>query len=445
MQNTNRFLFILLAFTLLLSSCSVDHSGLLESIPGEKYAINCVLDRTSGSSSTRLNETSNYCFNGSPSDDAAWNICSDMATVLQLQARLTRTDATVVVAEAAQRSLPDEACSISLGTPEGVGSRSDSLSATGAVMINDDSGRVIGDSTLANMQATISSANLRVSAKFAKWRHANTSGTGKVLFDSTACSGATRCPLILRYFELELNDFTIVRPTRLAKDVKVRNAKLYTLSNYETLVDAAGRFAFKNVKAVVSGVVNGERVAFISEIPTVVTGRFDQHLGDRVAPQRLVLNINQTANKLAIRGSVSMKVNKYQTRLRNLSTNKCLQGTLNDKVVSRATIIACRGNLPKDWIFKRKGNGNAYQIKQTLSSACLNLKTSVDNREGGQVHIVGCSGHRDQLWSVASNGQIRHIASGKCLNVHRGRENRPGGLVSVYTCANTNDQRWAFQ
>jgi len=304
---------------------------------------------------------------------------------------------------------------------------------------------MLGDSNLSNLQATISAANLRVSAKFLKWRHASTSGSGRVFFDASKCSRSGPCPLILRHFDIKLDDFTIVRPTGFAKDVKVRNAKLYTISNYETMVDVNGNFSFRNVKAVVSGEANGEKSTFISEQPTTVTGRFNRYRGSfRVAPESLTLHINEASPNFAIRGNVKMNVTKFHASLRNRATNRCLRGTLEGRRLVRASIEGCRvKGLPKTWAFEKKGN--EYQIKQAFSNTCLNLKTSIDNREGGSVYLVGCSNHQDQRWSINKNGSIRHKASGKCLNVHRGRQNKHGGLVTVYSCANTPDQRWTLQ
>jgi hypothetical protein len=325
-----------------------------------------------------------------------------------------------------------------------VGQRIDGLSTSGVAMNLDESGRALGDSTFANTQASFDGAQMRVSAKFAAWRHADVSGKGRAFLDVDACPNLAGCSVVLRYFDLSLRDFTIVRPTRLAKDVKVSDAKLYTLSNVETTTDASGAFVFRNVKAVVSAVVNGERVAFISEKPTVVRGRLDRFRGGRgVAPQRILLSIDESTPQFAVRGTVVMEVSQNEAVLQNRATGRCLAGTTNDAVVSRATVESCGlSDRSKAWRFVKRGN--AVQIRQAYSRACLNLKTGVDNREGGAVHLVGCSTHRDQLWSIASDGHIRHLPSGKCLNVHAGRENRDGGLVSVYSCANTSDQRWAF-
>ena len=435
----------------LLSSCSVDHTGLLPVEPGVTYRLQCTFDRTYSvdgvENSFRFESNARYCFNGEASADAAYSTCVGQAEGLEFEQQQANPDWSglrVRVAESAARRLAGEECSIRPGTPEGVGRRIDGLSASGVVLRRDDTGHRLDDSNLANLQAKVSRAQLRVSAKFAQWRHASTGGRGRAFLDASSCPRLEGCPLVLRHFELVLNDFTIVRPTRFAKDVKVRNAKLYTISNFETTTDASGAFVFRNVKAVVSAEVNGERMAFVSETPTVVRGRMDQFRGGRgVAPQRIWLSIDESTPKFAVRGTVLMEVVQHEAALRNGATGKCLAGTLNDAVVSAATIESCgSGARAKAWRFERRGD--AFQIRQAYANACLNLKTSVDNREGGAVHLVGCSGHRDQLWRMGADGHIRHVPSGKCLNVHAGRENRDGGAVSVHSCANTRDQVWAF-
>lgn len=449
--------FVLVSSILLLSGCflkglkGVDHTGLLPTIPGQKYRIGCVFDSTNASSgaSTRFTSAASYCFNGPPTPSAvqaAWEICSEWASVHEFEMNSTGSTSNVSVAEASERLLTGEECRLLDDTPPGIGAREDPLSTSlSAVLLKDDTGSMLGDSTLSNLQATVSQANFRVSANFLRWRHANTSGVGRVFFDVKKCTRSGPCTLILRHFDISLDDFTIVRPTRLAKDVKIRNAKLYTLKNYETTIDANGNFSFKNVKAVVSGIANGKKSVFISEKPTTITGSFISYRGSfRVAPKSLVLNINEASPSFAIKGAVKMTVNKFHARLRNEATNRCLRGTLDDRNVTRASIEGCRVNgWPKDWAFEKRRNG--YQIKQAFSSSCLNLKTNKDNREGGPVYLVDCSNHQDQRWSVDNDGHIRHLASGKCLNVHKGRENKYGGLVTVYSCANTPDQRWALR
>jgi len=442
----------LLPLFIIISSCGifkeVDHTGIAPTIPGEKHRIDCVFDSNDPNlgTSTRFESEASYCFNGPPAPNATWEICSDWAIAHQFE--MGTADVTVTVAQAGQRRLVNEECDlVEFGAPPpGLGVRTDTLlTPSGATLLQDSSGGMLGDSSLSNLQATISTAKLRVSAKFLKWRHASTSGQGRVFFDANKCTRSGSCPLTLRYFEIKLDDFTIVRPTVFAKDVKVRNARLYSISNYQALMDTRGNFSFHNVKVIVSGEVNGEKIAFLSEQPTTVTGHFAGYKGSfNVAPDKLVLNINEGNENFAIIGSVSMIVNKFHASLKNRSTNRCLRGTSDDSRVTRASIEGCRVNgLPKTWAFEKKDNG--YQIKQAYSSACLNLKTSQHNKEGGPVYLVGCSNHQDQRWSIGANGSIRHLASGKCLNVHRGRENKHGGLVTVYSCANTPDQRWAFQ
>lgn len=450
-----------ISFSILLltmfGGCSVNTTGLAPVIEGERYAISCNYDRSFTLTvppsepeqvTSSFSESVGYCFNGAAPASAALEICSaripDHERTMSSSTAISNFVLTVTSAE--QRLLADgPACLIADDTPPGVGVATSALSSSGAVLISDDSGRMLGNSNLSNLQAEVSSAQIRVSAKFAKWRHADTSGTGQVMFDAKTCAASAPCPLVLRHFEIDLNDFTIVRPTRLAKDVQVKGAKLYTIGNYEAMVDAEGRFAFSDVKAMVSGVVDGEKSAIISRIPTVITGRLDQYRGRAgVSPQRIVLNIDKTSPELAVRGSVTMRVNKYQARLRNEATARCLEGTLDDRRVTRASIETCASNgRPQDWLFERKEGG--YQIKQPFANACLNLKTSTDNREGAPVFLAGCSGHPDQLWAVGSDRRIKHLPTGKCLNVHKGLENRDGGLVTAYACANTPDQRWLTQ
>ena len=444
-----RFVLVILSLLLLAMGCSIDHTGLVPTSGGDKYRIDCVFDRSTGPNGpgdSRFDVEFSYCYNGSPTLDSDWEICEAERSSREFEMRQNNPewDVSLALAEAGERRLPDEDCAVLAGTPEGVGRRINGISVAGYSMIADESGQLIGDSSLANTRATITGSQLTVSAKFAKWRHADTSGKGQAFLEYSPCYRGKKCPLILRHFEVELADFDIVRPTVLARDIPVRNAKLYTISNYESTVDSRGNFSFTNVRAVVSGVIDGKKETFIFERPSEITGQLKAYR-DGAAPQLVLLKINERTPSLAIRGSVELLINKFEAGLKNHSTAKCLRGTLNEKQISRASIESCRDSQrQKSWIFKQHGNGNAYQIKQPYANACLNLKSSGDNREGGPVYLVGCSTHIDQRWSLEDDGSIRHVPSGKCLNVHKSRENREGGLVTVYSCANTPDQRWRF-
>ncbi|PHR61909.1 MAG: hypothetical protein COA43_01690 [Robiginitomaculum sp.] len=139
--------------------------------------------------------------------------------------------------------------------------------------------------------------------------------------------------------------------------------------------------------------------------------------------------------------------------LKNVASDRCVtmpRGAMSSTSVP-AQVNTChfRSSIGSTHREKWQLVGTApstYFIRSSQGNQCLNLK-AIDNREGGPVKIVNCSGHNDQKWKRTEmpNGQfqLRHTISGKCLNVH-GREHKNYGQISVYTCAVTPDQRWTF-
>lgn len=140
--------------------------------------------------------------------------------------------------------------------------------------------------------------------------------------------------------------------------------------------------------------------------------------------------------------------------LKNLASDRCLtmprRGMTGASVSAQVNTCHFASSVGSPHQEKWQLVGTApstYFIRSSQGNYCLNLKTSVDNRQGGPVKIVNCSGHNDQKWTRREKGngqfELRHVPSGKCLNVH-GREHKTYGQISVYTCAETPDQRWAF-
>jgi|GEM_PF-5867714 len=140
-------------------------------------------------------------------------------------------------------------------------------------------------------------------------------------------------------------------------------------------------------------------------------------------------------------------------QLANVSTGRCVNFpvTISAREMP-ATISTCQATPGESQTVQLvKIASGRWSIRSANGRACLNLKTSVENREGGRVKWAGCSSHPDQQWDLTAfqtaNGmqnRVRNVNSGKCLNVHRGRDNRDGGNVTVYSCANTPDQRWSW-
>ncbi len=149
---------------------------------------------------------------------------------------------------------------------------------------------------------------------------------------------------------------------------------------------------------------------------------------------------------------VSARAQEQKGFIKNVTTNMCLTiPESTEEIVVNAEVRTCsrsrRISNADRQIFDVVVIGDNLSVRTLDGSKCLNLKASIDNREGGVVKFTGCSSHPDQLWTLVgadagSSTQLRNVSSGKCLNVHAGLENREGGRVTVYSCANTDDQRW---
>lgn len=171
--------------------------------------------------------------------------------------------------------------------------------------------------------------------------------------------------------------------------------------------------------------------------------------GPRLRPSSANICIASTVRP----GSQATRAPEMQF-LRNKASSLCLGlpeqsgGPEVAAVVKNCSFANTVGNnAPGKWIFTPVGY-NVFTIRSSTADKCLNLKSSVDNREGGPVKLVGCSRHDDQKWELLSSYgqgdklQFKNVSSGKCLNVH-GREHRDNGRISVYTCADTPDQIWS--
>ena len=168
---------------------------------------------------------------------------------------------------------------------------------------------------------------------------------------------------------------------------------------------------------------------------------------------RFFKTVNTLATILTLSVLGIQTANAQSAQLKNVSTNRCVNAPRTTP--SReydVTISTCRATAGESQTVQFvKLAKDRWSIRSANGGACLNLKTSVENREGGRVKWAGCSSHRDQQWnltaaqtSVGMQNKIQHTGSGKCLNVHRGRDNRNGGNVTVYSCADTPDQRWTW-
>ncbi len=448
-----RILFICF-LSFLCTSCSVDHTGLLPVISGDRHRVFCNFDYQvrNESESGEIETVSvsdreldiSVCSNGVPNRPLINDACRALQDRLRFMLSEDNDQVITVGLSGTPRTEPWRPdCSLPYEVTEGFGEVIYELSAPNAdeyVLLNDETGQILGQTGLASIQADVTKSKIKVSAKFAAWRHANTTATGTVSIDTAGCRERSGCTLVLRRIELDIKDFTIVRPTGFAKDVHIRDAKLYSLKNYSTQMDETGLFQFSGVKVIVRGLLNGKQIQYLSEMETTVHGQFKDFIGDGLAgPKRIDLTIQERSDKFGILGTVELSVNRFKAKLRNIGANKCLRSAKNPNLVSPAILEPCSSDSKsQNWVFEKKGD--YYQIKQLSTNTCLNLKTSTQDKEGGEVKIVGCSEHTDQLWGGLESGRVIHVAAGKCLDVFNRDTSKKS--LTVYSCKDIPDQNW---
>lgn len=454
MEKPNMEIWSLVVLGLVLTGCDnwPPRGEPSEWVDGDEYAhtCDCTYDLLQGSGTTSGDTTviATTCSNGDPDRFLGRLACNRKSREVQDNEQARRMSGSVINVRCEWRSqslVSENACSIQEGTTSGNGivSGLTATSVTSGVLF-DPTGHLSGKSGSSSLVASVAQSSITVEAKFRNWQSASTTATGSIELDGGACRRGIQCPIVLRYMELDLADFNIVRPTGFARDVSLRDVKLRTLNNYRGRVDKQGRFQFDNIQAVVTATVDGKRGRLSYRIDSALTGNISDFTGTgRFTPRTVTLKFSDRNDAFGLSASVVFRARHFEARVKNVATAKCLRGRDRQDRPVPASIESCRRQTkPQVWLLEaRRGS---YRVRQPLTDSCLNLKTSSQNREGGPVEVVGCSNHNDQLWDPSSDAKLRHHATGKCLNVHRGNQNRNGGLVSVYSCANTDDQRWAI-
>lgn len=448
----------LVIIALMISSCSVNHTGLLPPtfIEGTRSEVSCPYTYTQLASgfgeymeAVYVEEplTIEVCTRGRPFNEIIQRACHQIIETYEhnVSERMSGNNYRLRDVPSV-RPLVEETCKVldttSIGDGD-IGSNIQMLSASGAFrLLHDNTGRVLGKNNFSKINAYIASSNIVVDVKYAVWRQGKTKARGSVQMDGGNCNNTDECPIVLRYLNLKIDNFKINRG--IAGSDRVTDAKIYTLNNYEGNLNRDGAFAFNNVKLMMTGKVDGKSTTMLVESNINIHGKFKNYLGTtKVVPQTIEMRFAHADSRIKINMFLSFKTTKFEARFMNVGTGKCIRGILNSQNFreARASIESCtQKTRPQHWTLVKKRN--YYQIMQPETNSCLNLKSTRENKEGGSVGIVNCSNHVDQLWDIRKNGKIVHSKTGKCLNVHRGRENRNGGYVSVYSCANTIDQEW---
>lgn len=440
----------MLSISFLISGCPGDEDT-TPLDPGNHYQQTCACAYTASSSAGTnegvISETAYTCSNGAPNADVGNRACGPRSVPANRMAQQmfpTSTISNVSCSSSSNRST-GRSCSIEKNTDPGDGVASIEnplVSGTNDILLWDPSGAVLGESNSANLTGSIRDSSISASVKFLRWRTGSTKAKGKVQLDRPVCRSNQNCPIILRYMELDIDDFDIHRP--VVRNARLRNAQLYTLNNYKSEIERDGKFRFKNVQVVVSATVNGQARNFKYTIDSDVVGRISNFQGSGpVAPAVIDFWFDANNSSMRLKSKVTFRVDRSEVRIRSASTRRCLRGRPGDRRPIRATVEVCTNpTVSQSWSLEAK-NAN-YKIRQPAFNSCLNVKSGSQNFDGGHVEVAGCSNHSDQLWELLPGSKLRHKTTRRCLNIRAGSQNRNGGNVEISGCSNHLDQRWTL-
>ncbi|WP_189399822.1 RICIN domain-containing protein [Arenicella chitinivorans] len=407
-----------------------------------------------GPNSAELLETQKVCSNGPPNTELLPAACEVLVRTNRENFEMMypgyRGDPYFEARESS--AIESETCQLSGWTDEGDGDvvgRTDMLvigAADDVTLLNDDTGQLLGVNSITNSRSVLVDSEIRVGAKFAAWRYANTTAEGSIDYDRFNCSNGFECDVILRNISLQFEDFTIVRPTIFARDVSVKDSRLYSLKSYATRTDSAGRFTISNIDAIVSSVIDGDEVNLLNTQGLKIEGQFTDYLhGQSHAPLTLTLKIEDGNGQYSVNALARLQTHKFPSKLANGKQGRLCLTAGPKKVYQEARVSECDYKKPfQVWSFEIKGR--YLRIRQPLTNTCLNVKSASENYNGGIVSIVNCSDHWDQLWRVDNDFNVINLHTRKCLDIGGNKNRGEDDLVTIHACNSKVDtQNWVMR
>jgi hypothetical protein len=440
-----------LALLPFLSGCflfpSVDHTGLLPAdIEGQVHTVNCrvVIDYENAAGvpvTDDIIETQQVCSVDAPEIALQTRGCVALVAVNEDNyVSLRGPTAVVTFFEPVSSNFEEDAdpCFIPAGTESGEGeviSRTDMLvNSASSELWPDEIGKILAKNSLTNSLAVVVDSKISVGAKFLDWRYADTTATGEANFDRFNCKEDKTCDIVLRQISMKLEDFTIVRPTVFAPDVHVRDARLYSVTSHSARVDSDGRFTIDNVNAVITSVIDGDKVNLLSGQAIKISGQFNDNLHSQShAALTLKIEMKHANERFSISASADFQIRKFPSKLAiEVKKPMCLTGGAL-AIYREARVSECDLKQPyQTWYLEQKGR--YLRITQPLNNTCLNVKSDSQNYDGGLVSIVNCSDHYDQLWSIDHDFNVVNLHTRKCLDVGRNKDRGEDDLVTIHSC-----------
>jgi len=483
-------LFIFLTFS--LSACTADRHGLAR--PGNIHEVSCkiVIDyddpQTGVPISEELEEKQQVCSLEPPNETLMIGACNTIARKNSNNYEIAYPNHEVAFIEPVTSQMIDGSCPL---TDNPIIAGASSMLVDEYILsdsINDwtqpDSGidPLLSKNININSTAKVMGSHVTVGAKFLAWRYAKTLAKGEINFDRSNCNYNGECDIVLRNVDLSMDDFIIERPTIFARDITVKDTRLYTQGNYKARVDQDGFFKIDNVNTIISSVIDGEEINLLNGRRISIFGHFTDALqGQNHASSALRIFIFVDNGDYIVYTDSILDVSKFPSKLANGDRQDvCLTGGPYD-VTKNAEVTHCSLKVPNQaWSFEKKGQH--LRIRQKMTNHCLNVKPPIptfiiktpfinagssdsgfqnvnsgfggsqgpgislptQNYEGDIVNIVRCSDDSNQLWSLAPGDEVKHIKTGKCLGVEENiyRPQHDGVTVSGCSSKDNEGQRW---
>ncbi|MDB4511846.1 RICIN domain-containing protein [Arenicella sp.] len=468
--------------TLSLSSCSADRFGLAES--GDSHEVSCkvVIDyddvRTGVPISDELTEKQGVCSVGPPSEQLMTRACYEVVNnnFKNYASQYPDNEISFVGPISSTMIMREDDCPVN-DFPFFDSSSSmlvDEYIVRDSIddwtTADNDIDPFLGANIHINSTAEVSDSRVIVGAKFLAWRYANTTATGEINFDRLNCSYSGECDIVVRNIDLSIADFVIERPTIFARDITVKNTRLYTQGRYKTRVDRNGFFQIDNVSTIVASLIDDEQINLLNNRKISIYGQFNdarQGQSHTAATVKIYIYVNN-GDYIIYTNSV-LDISKFPSKLANGDgQDACLTGGPFD-VSKNAVVFDCSFKIANQvWSFENRGAN--LRIRQAMTDRCLYVKPPIptldapnpfsgfggfniprislprNDYEGDVVSIVSCADDPRQLWSLGRSGEVKHVDSGKCLGVEENLYQPREDSVTVSDCnIKTNAaQRWFF-
>lgn len=407
--NKNTYLFLMYVIvSVFLTSCDKIIGDPPVYVEGDKYEIGCSCRVTEAPFDAWLigiRDTGNsyICNTGEPTRDAQRIACAFFGGNLNEDSFRSGYTGVRWSCEATSAVLYERgSCYHAEGLARISAPLSSSDTSSGNPITIDESFSLIQRDNKADIIGQINRATVNVSVKFLRSRRATTTAKGEIYFEGGLCDIGEECPIILKYLNLDFADFNIVRPTRLARDVKIRNAQMYTPNPVTGIRKSDGKIKFPRAKLLFTGIVDGDKKVAVGEIENSLSGSMNL-VKDRSRGIYTFSDFYIDGNLVSGDGNVStrMKINVLSSEL--LPDTKISSNCDNLRACVSFTISDQNTLIPRnDELLSREWRDNANRLLSNQSEVRVTSKTNFPIR----LHLKSRKGRSRSIKVDKPNGLL---------------------------------------